>query len=516
MPSFPIPRDEEARLSALSRCRVLDTPPERIFDDVAQLASQLCGAPIALVSLIDRSRQWFKARVGLDFAETSRGASLCAHAIVAKGPMVVRDARADARFAGHALVTGPTQIRFYAAVPLVVDDGHALGTVCVMDRVPRDLTPAQVRGLVALARRTSAELSLRSCVRSQEREPDDEESVLTTGYVVRSVPRNRSEEAHVAPPGSSAHGPRTSTSRKRAAELPVEPGSVVGSRYRIEKKLGAGGMGVVASALDLRRNTPVAIKFMHPSAAADPHAMRRFAREAQVLFSLESEHVARVLDFGRLESDAPYIVMERLEGLDLAAHIERQDTLSVTESVAILRQACDAVQVAHEQGILHRDLKPANLFLTYTPDRQLRLKVLDFGISKLLEPDERDLETALTSAASELGSPRYMAPEQMLSAAEADVRSDVWSLGIVLFEMLTGKVPFTGPTRLEVCCSVLISPLPSLLELRPDVPPALVSVVTRCLQKQAELRYQTVRELETALYLSRLQGAPGRCAAGPE
>ena len=481
MPSFPIPEDEEERLAALRRCNVLDTPPERLFDDVVQLASQICGTPIALMSLIDRSRQWFKARVGLDLWETSRGSSLCAHAIVKKGPMVVPDARADPRFATHPLVEGPTQIRFYAAVPLVVEDGYALGTVCVMDRVPRQLTPLQVESLQALARRTSAELSLRSRLREP---PRAEASEQQTG-------------------GDSAaltiDAMRRSDARALGRELPVAPGSVVGERYRVEGKLGSGGMGVVASALDLRRMTRVAIKFMHADAAAEPQAVRRFAREAQVLFSLESEHVARVLGFGRLADNAPYIVMEQLEGMDLAAHLRKHGRPSIAEAVDIVRQACLAVQIAHSAGILHRDLKPANLFLTAGADGRPRLKVLDFGISKLMASHEGDLETALTGAATELGSPNYMAPEQMLSAADVDARSDVWSLGIVLYELLAGQPPFRGATRIEVCANVLSGALPSLPALRPAVPKELCSIVLRCLDREPARRYPSVRALGEAL-----------------
>ncbi|MDB4973340.1 MAG: Sensor histidine kinase [Myxococcaceae bacterium] len=487
----PMPLDEAERIAALVSCGVLDSDPEAGFDDLAQLAASLCGVPIALVSLIDRSRQWFKAKVGLRIDETPRDFSFCSHAICARTPLIVPDALDDPRFADNPLVVGDPFIRFYAGVPLVLEaDDVAVGTLCVIDHVPRQLTREQLDSLTLLARRASKELSLRrKLAAAHSGGPQVSHFALTQ-----------------PPPLSTAE-----RALHRPAELPVALGEVVGDRYRVERVLGVGGMGVVAAARDLTSGVTVAIKFMQPSSLAQVQALRRFVREAQALFALESEHIARMLDAGNVASGAPYIVMEYLEGTDLAARLASEGPLPAAEVVSLMLQTCTAVSAAHAADILHRDLKPANLFLTRGSDGRPVIKVLDFGISKLTSKGPLGA-TALTGDAASLGSPHYMSPEQMLGAAEVDARSDIWSLGVVLYELLSGRTPFEGANMIEICAKVLSLTPPSLAEAQPETPLRLVRIVERCLEKDPARRFADIDDLRGAL--SKVGDAPPHQSVG--
>jgi serine/threonine-protein kinase len=488
-----MPLDEAERLAALVSCNVLDTDAEACFDDIAQLASALCGTPMALVTLIDQSRQWFKAKVGLTASETPRDFAFCAHAIVDRQPLIVPDALADERFADNPLVTGEPFIRFYAGVPLLLDeDGAAVGTLCILDRVPRDLSHTQLDALRMLAKRASKELSLRRRLVAQLGLPSAQVSGGNPSSGEFTVPSQRPTAGEHL---SSLARPTARLDAPRLAPLPVSIGTVVANRYQIERVLGVGGMGVVAAARELGKDTLVAIKFMHLDALAQPQALRRFVREAQALITLEGAHVARVFDVGNLASGAPFIVMEYLEGEDVAARLRREGRLAVRESVELTLQATDAIAAAHAQGILHRDLKPANLFLAKQPDGTTLLKVLDFGISKLSHPQPAQGDTALTGAATSLGSPHYMAPEQMIEAGDADERSDVWSLGVVLYELLAGGPPWEGVHAVEICAKVLTLPLPPIGERRPELRRPLVRVIERCLEKVPERRYGSAAAL---------------------
>ena len=475
-----VPSGESERLRALHSCQVLDTPPEPSFDGIALLASQVCGTPMALVSLVDAERQWFKARVGVAVQETPRDIAFCGHTILSDEPLVVEDAREDARFAHNPLVTGEPHVRFYAGLPLVLDDGSRVGSLCVLDREPRHLSAPQMSALAALAKQVSTELSLRRKLASSMPPPPP----MTSGALADSPTLDL---ATLRVPHAALADPR----------LPVPPGTLVEQRYRVEALLGEGGMGVVCRALDVTNSKVVALKFMRADAMARPDALSRFVREAQVLLKMESPHVARVLDVGNLPSHEPFIVMEYLRGEDLKSRLDRTGPLTVRQVLNLARQLCAALVAAHEQGVLHRDLKPANLFVACDDDGQEQLKVLDFGISKLLE-GQAGLH-ALTTEATVLGSPQYMSPEQMMSGSRADARSDLWSFGVVLFELLTGKGPFEGEALPEICAHVLTSPATPLHELRPDVPLTLSELVARCLRKDPVERYQSARELATAL-----------------
>jgi serine/threonine-protein kinase len=273
----------------------------------------------------------------------------------------------------------------------------------------------------------------------------------------------------------------------------VREGEILAGKYRIERVLGQGGMGVVVAARHLELDEHVAIKFLLPSTLANPEIAARFAREARAAVKIKSEHVARIIDVGKLENGAPYIIMEYLDGEDLAGWLEARGRLPVEQAVLFVLQACEAVAAAHAIGIVHRDIKPSNLFVIRLPDGTLSVKVLDFGISKLGGTDSTD--AAITSTAALLGSPFYMPPEQMRSARDVDSRSDIWALGAVLYELLAGVPPFAGASLGEVMTRVLEAAPQSL----PDVPAELQAVIAKCLQKQREHRYQSIAALAHAL-----------------
>ncbi len=278
---------------------------------------------------------------------------------------------------------------------------------------------------------------------------------------------------------------------------PVAPGDIIGGKYRVERVLGAGGMGVVVAARHVELDQPVALKFVLPEALAGKGNLERFLREARAVVKLKSEHVARVYDVGR-EGDQPYMVLELLEGTDLSKLHKREKPLPVADVAEYVVQACEALAEAHAVGIIHRDLKPHNLFLTTRLNGTPLVKVLDFGISKAVGPAAAG-QMQLTDSAAVIGSPVYMAPEQMRSARAADVRTDIWALGVVLYELLACTLPFDGETVTEVCIRVVNDDPKPLAELRPDIAPALARVVMRCLEKAPSARFQSVAELGAAL-----------------
>jgi eukaryotic-like serine/threonine-protein kinase len=278
----------------------------------------------------------------------------------------------------------------------------------------------------------------------------------------------------------------------------MEPfeGQLLAGKYRVERVLGQGGMGVVVAAIHQQLEQRVALKFLVPGALSNEEAVGRFMREARSAVRLMSEHVARVIDVGTLPDGAPYIVMEYLEGQDLAALVAEQGPLPIETAVEYVLQACEALAEAHASGIIHRDLKPANLFLIHRRDGTPCVKVLDFGIAKI---SSKSSVATLAKTNGAMGTPFYMAPEQMKSARNADARSDIWSLGIVLYELLSGDVAFARETLPALCASILTDPPPGLRERRPEVPARLEAVVMNCLAKDPADRYQDVAELAAAL-----------------
>ncbi len=259
-------------------------------------------------------------------------------------------------------------------------------------------------------------------------------------------------------------------------------------------------MGTVVEAVHLQLAQRVAIKFLLPNLCSQRDAVTRFLREARATVQIESEHVARVTDVGTTEDGVPFLVMEYLEGLDLSQLLQREKRLPVTQTVSLVVQACDPIAEAHSLGIIHRDLKPSNLFLTTRRDGTRILKVLDFGISKAVtEMSSSGALATRTATATVMGSPHYMSPEQVRSSKNVDPRADIWSLGVILHELLAGEPPFKGESLPGVLASIVADPPALLRRARPDVPPGLEAIVTRCLQKDRSLRYASIPDLARAL-----------------
>jgi len=269
----------------------------------------------------------------------------------------------------------------------------------------------------------------------------------------------------------------------------IQIGTVLAGRYRVDRVLGQGGMGIVVQAMHLQLHQPVAMKFLLPEVLANQQIVQRFLREAQAAVRLKSEHVARVIDVGSLETGAPYMVLEYLEGTDFSKFPRSQ--LTVGGIIDLILQACEALAEAHSLGIVHRDIKPANFFITRSPDGTLLLKVLDFGISKTPATGGQ-----LTATQAVMGTPAYMSPEQMRSSRDVDHRTDIWSLGVVLYELLQGAPPFGGDTFSSMVLKVVNDPLPKLTV---RLPGDLDAVIYRCLEKDPARRFQNTAELAQAL-----------------
>jgi serine/threonine-protein kinase len=272
---------------------------------------------------------------------------------------------------------------------------------------------------------------------------------------------------------------------------------MLAGKYRIDRVLGEGGMGVVVAATHMELDQKVAIKFLLPAALANAEVVSRFSREARAAARIRGEHVARVIDVGSLEGGAPYIVMEYLEGKDLSAVLSERGPLPIVDTVSYVLQACEALAEAHAAGIVHRDIKPANLFLAATADRSQIIKVLDFGISKSMDPNSASGSLTRTSAV--LGSAFYLSPEQLISAKTVDQRADIWALGIVLYQLLSGHVPFDGESMPEVVARILKNQPVPLRQLRPDVPDQLAATISHCLRESPHERFKSVLELALAL-----------------
>ncbi len=282
------------------------------------------------------------------------------------------------------------------------------------------------------------------------------------------------------------------------------PDDVIAGKYRVESQLGEGGMAVVLAARHEALRQRVAIKIVQPQFVGSNELKERFFREARALAAITSPHVARVFDVGTLDNGATYLVLEYLEGLDLHRLVQRDGPLSPRDAALYAREAAEGLAEAHQLGILHRDLKPSNLFLAALPNGQPCIKILDFGLAKLTEEGI----TGLTEREDVMGSPSYMAPEQIRGLAQADARSDVWSLGVTLYELLTDALPFEGANATKTAAAVLTEPPVDLAKRRAGLPPELVKIVADCLVKDPDRRLASAKILADRLKAFSAMPAP--------
>ena len=272
-------------------------------------------------------------------------------------------------------------------------------------------------------------------------------------------------------------------------------GTILDGKYSIVRELGAGGMGKVYEAQHVRIGRRVAIKLLRPEFASHPEIIRRFENEARAAGSLEHENIAAVHDFGRSDNGACFLVMDFLTGEDCEKLQNREGPLPVARVVNIIIQVCRGLDVAHRADIVHRDLKPANLFVTRRADRSELVKILDFGIAKLRKSDDQ----AATATGQAMGTPYYMSPEQARGDKTVDQRTDIYALGVILYELLSGQRPHEGDSYLEIIYSILNKVPAPLNSVRAGLPPALVEVVRKAMSLNMTHRHASVAELGEAL-----------------
>lgn len=284
-------------------------------------------------------------------------------------------------------------------------------------------------------------------------------------------------------------------------------GQMITDRYRIDERISEGGMGTVYRATHVLMDKRVAIKVLHPSLAADDKIVARFSREARAASRISHPHALNVTDFGESASGVVFLVMEFLDGRTLKDVIQTEGPMPLERAVEILKQVAGALDAAHSEGVVHRDLKSDNIMLMVGANGADWAKVLDFGIAKIKE-NAGHTDPALTAPNLIIGTPQYMSPEQCSQASEIDSRSDIYSLGIIIYEMLTGHVPFTADSPTAIMMKHLQEPPPSVMEERDDLPPQVGMVITSALAKRPEDRFQTAGELSEAFTAAAAGKAP--------
>ncbi len=279
-------------------------------------------------------------------------------------------------------------------------------------------------------------------------------------------------------------------------------GQTLAGKYRIEEKISEGGMGCVYRATHILMEKVLAVKVLHPALAADDTIVARFTREAKAASRISHPHAITVTDFGESENGVVFLVMEYLRGRTLKEVVRSEGPMSLKRVAEIVRQVAGALETAHSEGVVHRDLKSDNIMLDETTGGGDWAKVLDFGIAKIKEPVDAKPDSALTAPNLIIGTPQYMSPEQCSQASSIDARSDIYSLGVIIFEMLAGHVPFSGDSPTETMMKQMQEPVPSLREDRSDLPEAVDQLVQRAMAKSPDERFQSVSELSETLLLA--------------
>ncbi|HEY5960914.1 MAG TPA: protein kinase [Polyangiaceae bacterium] len=288
---------------------------------------------------------------------------------------------------------------------------------------------------------------------------------------------------------------------EQSFQMPFATGEVIAAKYEVTELIGVGGVGFVVAAKHIELGEKVALKFLRPEMLVRLDVVARFAQEALAAVRIKNEHVARVYDVGTLPNGCPFIVMEYLEGRDLYDVIVHDGPQPIKRAVDYVLQACEAIADAHSRGIVHRDIKPENLFLIQRSEGMELVKVLDFGISKVaLTGSAFTSKVPLVRTMLPMGSPVYMSPEQIRASKDIDVRTDIWSMGCVLHELLTGRPAFDAPSLTQLSATILEEHPPKVSDIIADCPPEIDAIVSRCLNKQPEARYQNMAELAMALY----------------
>jgi len=290
----------------------------------------------------------------------------------------------------------------------------------------------------------------------------------------------------------------------------MEPGQVVGRKYRLTRKVGKGGMGTVWAATDIGLGTPVAVKLLTAEASSSEEMRQRLVREASVTTRVRHPNIVHFHEVGLTDDGEPFLVMELLHGQTLRQLIRDRGSLDAPTALWITCEVAAALQAAHAAGVVHRDLKPGNVFLNRDANGRVSIKVVDFGVSKILSEDQ----AVLTSTGAAIGSPAYMSPEQA-KGERVDHRTDIWSLGVVLFEMLAGRRPFHAESPVALLSMILFGEVPRLKDFVPDVDPVIDGIVARCLDRRTDARYQTIDQPLSAL-MARQQAMAEAAAARKE